>query len=212
MEKLMAHQNQPIPSLQEVQTTVSKQLEAVFNKMVAKKMEDRYQSMSEVIEALEALGYGGSITGGKGNLASTIDLSSADRKKLACQARKSLWGRSPSCCLGKIKAPDRQDRRGTFATIIAPILVTYLIKHLEKDNTAPNPPVANAPAAIAPATVPPVVVASSTTTQPPADVLDDGSPKPLVAPFDAKQATLDKRPGPSISERRSKPPIASGCG
>ena len=56
MEKLMAHQTQPIPSLQEVQTTVSKQLEAVFKKMVAKKIEDRYQSMSEVIEALEGLG------------------------------------------------------------------------------------------------------------------------------------------------------------
>ena len=59
MEKLMAHQTQPIPSLQEVQTTVSKQLEAVFKKMVAKKIEDRYQTMSEVVEALEGLGYGG---------------------------------------------------------------------------------------------------------------------------------------------------------
>ncbi len=34
----------------------------------------------------------------------------------------------------------------------------------------------------------PVVVATNTTTQPPAHVLDDGSPKPLVAPFDTKQA------------------------
>ena len=32
MEKLMAHQTQPIPSLQDVQTTVPKQLDAIFKK------------------------------------------------------------------------------------------------------------------------------------------------------------------------------------
>ena len=57
MEKLLAHREQPIPSLQDTQTTVSKQLDAVFKKMVAKRIEDRYQTMSEVVEALEGLGY-----------------------------------------------------------------------------------------------------------------------------------------------------------
>jgi len=53
MEKLMAHQTQPIPSLKEAQKTVPKQLEAVFKKMVAKRVEDRYQSMTEVVAELE---------------------------------------------------------------------------------------------------------------------------------------------------------------
>ena len=57
MKKLLAHREQPIPSLQDTQTTVSKQLDAVFKKMVAKRVEDRYQTMSEVVEALERLGF-----------------------------------------------------------------------------------------------------------------------------------------------------------
>ena len=185
MEKLMAHQNQPIPSLQDVQTTVPKQLEAVFKKMVAKRIEDRYQSMSEVVEALEGLGFGGSITGGKGDVASTLDLSSADRKKLLSQAKKKPLGSITEVVASeKTKHLVLKIVGGAFATIIAPILVFYLIRHLEKEDKPAAPLAATAPVA----TVPPVVVATTTPTQPPAHVVDDGSPKPLVAPFDTKQA------------------------
>jgi hypothetical protein len=51
---------------------------------------------------------------------------------------------------------------GAFATIIAPILVTYLIKSMEQKGETPKPPAAAAPAA----TVPPEVVATHATTQP----------------------------------------------
>ena len=44
IQKVLAHREQPIPSLLS--------LDAVFQKMVAKKPEDRYQSMAELIEAL----------------------------------------------------------------------------------------------------------------------------------------------------------------
>lgn len=50
MEKLMAHQQEPIPPL----LGAAKNLQAVYKRMVAKKAEDRYQSMAEVIAALEA--------------------------------------------------------------------------------------------------------------------------------------------------------------
>ena len=134
MEKLMAHQNQPIPSLQDVQTTVSKQLEAVFKKMVAKKIEDRYQTMSEVVEALEGLGYWRfDVTGSKGDLASTIDLSSADRKKLAAKAKKKPLGSITEVVASeKTKNLVLKIVGGSFGTIIAPILVFYLIRHLDK--------------------------------------------------------------------------------
>ncbi len=58
MEKLLAHREQPIPSLQDVQASVPEQVDAVFRKMVAKKAEDRYQTMSEIVVALEQCGAG----------------------------------------------------------------------------------------------------------------------------------------------------------
>ena len=57
MAKLLAHREQPIPDLRAVCPQVPDQLEAIFKTMVAKKTEDRYQTMTEVIAALE--GYGG---------------------------------------------------------------------------------------------------------------------------------------------------------
>jgi len=53
MEKLLAHREQPIPSLQAACPGATPDLEAVFTKMVAKKTDDRFQSMSEVVAELE---------------------------------------------------------------------------------------------------------------------------------------------------------------
>lgn len=53
MAKLLAHREAPIPALRNIEPTVSEQLEATFRKMVAKKPEDRHQSVSEVVADLE---------------------------------------------------------------------------------------------------------------------------------------------------------------
>ncbi|MBS0262697.1 MAG: SUMF1/EgtB/PvdO family nonheme iron enzyme, partial [Planctomycetes bacterium] len=58
MKKLLAHREQPIPSLRAACPNVSEQLEAVFKKMVAKKVEDRYQSLTDVIAELEKCSSG----------------------------------------------------------------------------------------------------------------------------------------------------------
>jgi len=61
IEKFMAHREKEIPSLRTEQAEVPEELEAVFRKMVAKKIEDRYQSMSDVIADLGG-GFGDSHT------------------------------------------------------------------------------------------------------------------------------------------------------
>lgn len=52
MAKLLAHREKPIPSLRATCPEVSDEVQAVFCKMVAKQVEDRYQSMTEVIAGL----------------------------------------------------------------------------------------------------------------------------------------------------------------
>ena len=53
VEKLMAHQTKPIPTLRSVRPEVSPPLEAVFRRMVAKTPGDRYQTIAEVITDVE---------------------------------------------------------------------------------------------------------------------------------------------------------------
>jgi len=53
MAKMLAHHHQPIPNLCTLRDDVPEQVEAVFKKMVAKRIEDRYQTMTEVAAELE---------------------------------------------------------------------------------------------------------------------------------------------------------------
>ena len=53
VKRLLAHREDPIPSLRPARADVPEQVDAVFEKMIAKKVEDRYQTMTEVIAALD---------------------------------------------------------------------------------------------------------------------------------------------------------------
>jgi uncharacterized protein (TIGR03067 family) len=58
MAKLLAHRDEPIPSLRALRPDVSDQLEEIFFRMVAKGVEERYQTVSEVIADLMRLTTG----------------------------------------------------------------------------------------------------------------------------------------------------------
>jgi len=58
MEKLVAHREQPAPSLRDACPDVSEGLDAVFLRMVAKEPGQRYASMAELVQDFEALQNG----------------------------------------------------------------------------------------------------------------------------------------------------------
>ena len=53
MAKLLAHRDSPIPSLRSVRADVPQSVDAAFQKMVAKQPQSRFQSMTEVLQALD---------------------------------------------------------------------------------------------------------------------------------------------------------------
>jgi formylglycine-generating enzyme required for sulfatase activity/serine/threonine protein kinase len=53
--KLIAHSELPIPSLKTIRPDVPENLDLIFMKMVAKQVEDRFQSMLELVQELEVI-------------------------------------------------------------------------------------------------------------------------------------------------------------
>lgn len=53
MERIVAHREQPIPCLRTIRLDVAIEVDNIFQRMVAKKPEDRYQTMADVIRDME---------------------------------------------------------------------------------------------------------------------------------------------------------------
>ena len=79
ISRLMAHRDGPLPSLVKARDDAPWPLEQAFHKMIAKRPQDRQQTMDEVVAALEP--YAGSST--KVGLGSSIGMGSATNPELA---------------------------------------------------------------------------------------------------------------------------------
>jgi len=155
MKKLLAHREQPIPSLRAARAEVPETLEVVFNKMLAKHVEDRYQTMTEVVAALETVASREPACSVKSEVA-TAWVPSAEERKTLGNAGGPKPTAMPLTPLVQVVASEKSKHvfakivGGTFASIIAPILVTFLIKYLETDHSPPNPPTATPSVAVIP--------------------------------------------------------------
>ena len=69
--RLMAHRDAPLPSLVKTRDDVPWALEQAFHKMIAKRPQDRFQTMTEVIAAIEPFAGSGASGGGSGASLST---------------------------------------------------------------------------------------------------------------------------------------------
>jgi serine/threonine protein kinase len=80
VQKVLAHRDRPIPSLQAARSDVPEVLDRVFRRMIAKKAQDRQQSMAQVVAELQGCGLptGQRTDGFSGALAPTEEL--ADRQ------------------------------------------------------------------------------------------------------------------------------------
>ncbi len=178
MAKLLAHRDQPIPSLRESRPEVPEQIQAVFSRMVAKKIEDRYQTMTEVIVDLAGL------TNGKEPAANTRPSAGSFAESGLTDFLRDV-SLAPAAPVNRRKTSFdsdwiRQNKKlllaGGGGLGLLVLLATILVSHRNKDGKE----------SITAKQAPPAKKENVTATSWngwPAD-----APKPAIAPFDAKQA------------------------
>jgi hypothetical protein len=74
----MAHREEPIPRLPLVREDVPEELDAIFQRMLAKRADERFASMAEVVAALEAWQQGPQAPPLSPGTTTTVAISTAD--------------------------------------------------------------------------------------------------------------------------------------
>ncbi|HEX4131782.1 MAG TPA: protein kinase [Pirellulales bacterium] len=184
VKTILAHREQPVPALRAKRPEVSETLDAIYQRMIAKRPADRFASAQEVVAALEALHtarpspptavpVGAAATGLSQGLPSVSAFPVATAIPVATVVPVAAPfltvapGSDPSLNMTLAVAKSSTTLRNktkstwgltakimgaTFGTIIAPILVTYIIKFMDREVTPTQVPAAVATATLTPAT------------------------------------------------------------
>jgi serine/threonine protein kinase len=170
--KLLAHHQQPIPDLTEIRPDVSPELQAVFSRMVAKQIADRYQSMDEVVGALGEIGQQAETAQSFGATSTEMELDSgvltflkegpASKSKSSATAKKSAAQHALSVERSRWKS-----KTAIGAAVVGAVILAGIVFRFRSSDSTPAVQVVKSADAAAPAK--PSPVAAATVQSQPAD-------------------------------------------